>query len=209
MYAVVNTGGKQAKVVKDAVIVVEKLDTEVGDAVTLPVVFLADGERVLATAAELAGVSVSAEVVEHFKGDKQKVFKFQKRKGYKRMKGHRQNLTAVRILEITVGEAPAKTAKAPKASTPEKAAEPKAAAKAKDKAPAAEVAAPEAVKAATPEVAEDAVAAPVKESAAAKPATAVSEVGQCEAVKADGTRCTNKAKEGSKYCGVHAKKHES
>jgi hypothetical protein len=44
--------------------------------------------------------------------------------------------------------------------------------------------------------------------AAGKTAAAAPEAAQCEAVKSDGTRCANKAKEGSKYCGVHAKKYE-
>lgn len=218
MYAVVDTGGKQAKVEKDAVIAVERLKVDVGGTVTLPVLFLADGEKILATPEELAGVSVSAEVLEHFKGDKQTVFKLKKRKGYKRTKGHRQTLTAVRILDITIGEAPAKVAKAAKAAkvakalTPVKAeevVEPKAA----DAGHAPE---PRAVK--TEETAEP--KAPAKKAAAPKeeapkekpakeaPAKAPAEGAQCEAIKTDGTRCANKAKEGSKYCGVHAKKYE-
>jgi large subunit ribosomal protein L21 len=171
MYAVVKTGGKQAKVFKDAVLAVESIEAEVGAVVTLPVLFVADEDRILATPAELAGVSVSAEVLEHFKGEKQIVFKFKKRKGYKRTKGHRQQLTSVRVTDIVLEGAPAKAAKAkPKA-------EPKAETKAE---PAAEAVA---------------TAAPV-------------EAAQCEAVKSDGTRCANKAKDGSKYCGVHAKKYE-
>jgi len=218
MYAVVDTGGKQAKVEKDAVIAVERLKTEVGGTVTLPVLFLADGDRVLATHAELAGVSVTAEVLEHFKGDKQTVFKLRKRKGYKRTKGHRQTLTALRILEITVGEAPVKAAKPSGADeegqprTPAKATAPKA----KAAAPKAEAAAPKAgpatqkAKTAAPEPAAEATQ-PVKEAAVVKPAKAaatLAEAAQCEAVKSDGSRCSNKAKEGSKYCGVHAKKSE-
>lgn len=175
MYAVVNTGGKQAKVEVGTIVAVEKLNDEVGATVSLPVMFIADGERVLATPAEIAGATVTAEILEHFKGEKQIVFKFKKRKGYKRKTGHRQSLTAVRILDIAAGDGtkPAKKA----AEKPAKAAEEKPAKKA-EKAPAA--------------------AAPAADEA---PET-------CAALKADGTRCQNKPKEGSKYCGVHAKKYE-
>jgi len=170
MYAVVNTGGKQAKVEQGSIVAVEKLKVDVGATVSLPVIFIADGDRVLATPAELAGARVTAEVLEHFKGEKLTVFKFKKRKGYKRKTGHRQVLTAVRILEI-VAEGASKPAKAEKP------------------------------------VAEKPAAAPVAE----KPAKAekpVAESTTCAATKSDGTPCTNKVKEGSKYCGVHAKKYE-
>src|SRR5574340_1035205 len=129
MYAVVNIGGKQAKVEQGSIIAVEKLDAKVGDTVSLPVLMVADGERVLVSRDELAGAAVSAEVLEHFKGEKQIVFKFKKRKGYKRTKGHRQVLTSVRILDIVTDGKPAKTAKAekPKAEPVGKSAEVKAA----------------------------------------------------------------------------------
>ena len=204
MYAVVDTGGKQAKVEKDSVIAVERIKADVGGKVTLPVLFLADGEKILATPDELAGVTVSAEVLEHFKGDKQMVFKLKKRKGYKRTKGHRQTLTAVRILDIAVGEAPAKVAKPAKAAEA-KAPEEKVEAPAKAAALKEKLAKekPAKDKPAKPETA-DVVAEPTKKAAAVEPA----EAAQCEAIKSDGTQCANKAKEGSKYCGVHAKKYE-
>lgn len=197
MYAVVNTGGKQAKAEQGAVIAIEKLDAEVGSSVTLPVLFVADGERVLATPSELASVVVTAEVVEHFKGDKQIVFKFQKRKGYKRTKGHRQSLTAVRIVAINLDGKPAKAA--PKAEA-KPAAAPKPKVEPKLKADAKPAAVPKA------EAKPKADAKPAAEKPKAEVAAAAEE--QCAAIKSDGTRCTNKAKEGSKYCGVHAKKYE-
>lgn len=187
MYAVVNSGGKLAKVTQDAVVAVELLDAEVGSVVTLPAVFVTDGERVLATPAELEGVTVTAEVLEHFQGQKQSVFKFKRRKGYKRTKGHRQWYTAVRVTDIAVGAAPAQRTSR------------KAAAAAGAPA-AAESPAEGPVLAETP--------APSEAAAPAEAAQSV-ETGQCEAVKADGTRCANKAKEGSRYCGVHAKKYEA
>src|SRR5512146_203720 len=102
MYAVVKTGGKQLKVEKDATAVVEKLDAEVGAVVELPVLLVSDGEKTHAGAAELSGAKVTAEVVEHFNDDKVVVFKFKKRKGYRRTRGHRQEKTLVRITEIEV-----------------------------------------------------------------------------------------------------------
>lgn len=181
MYAVVNTGGKQAKVETGTLVVVEKLDAEVGATVTLPVLTIADDDRLLVSQADLAGATVTAEVVEHFLGDKQIVFKFQKRKGYKRTKGHRQMLTSIRITDISVegGAKPAKAkAEAPKKEKP--------------------------AKAAPVEAPVEAKADPAKTAATEAPAADT----QCAAIKSDGTRCANKAKEGSEYCGVHAKKHE-
>ncbi|MEL7668481.1 MAG: 50S ribosomal protein L21 [Actinomycetota bacterium] len=175
MYAVVNTGGKQAKVEVGTIVAVEKLKAEVGESVSLPVIFIADGDSIMATPSELAGASVTAEVLEHFKGEKQIVFKFKKRKGYKRTKGHRQQLTAVRVTDIAV----AGGAKAEKAEKPAKAVE-------------------------APEAEAPKVEAPVVEAAASSEAAPQT----CAATKSDGTACTNKVKEGSKYCGVHAKKYE-
>ncbi|MDP2299973.1 MAG: 50S ribosomal protein L21 [Coriobacteriia bacterium] len=159
MYAVINSGGKQAKVEQGTIVAVERLSAEVGDTVSLPVIFVADGDTIYATAAELGGASVTAEVLEHFKGEKQIVFKFKKRKGYKRTKGHRQTLTSLRVTGIAIDGAPVKAEKpAPKAEKP----------------------------------------APVE--------AATEEARVCAAVKSDGSPCTNKAKDGSEYCGVHAKK---
>ncbi|KAF0207427.1 MAG: large subunit ribosomal protein [Actinobacteria bacterium] len=116
MYAVVATGGKQLKVENGAVAVVEKIDAPVGESVTLPVLFVADGDTIL-FGDDAAAVTVTATVVEHFKGDKQIVFKFKKRKGYKKMRGHRQQQTTVLITDIATG-APKKAAKAVKAEAP-------------------------------------------------------------------------------------------
>jgi len=112
MYAVVTTGGKQMKVEKDTVAVVEKIDAPVGDSITLPVLFMADGDAIL-FGDDAAAVTVTATIIEHFKGEKQIVFKFKKRKGYKKMRGHRQQQTAVLITDISTG-APKKAAKAAK-----------------------------------------------------------------------------------------------
>lgn len=113
MYAIVATGGKQLKVAAGDVVVVEKLDAAVGESVTFDVIFLADDDQIVVDPAELASATVTAEVVEQFKGEKCIIFKFKKRKGYKRLKGHRQNLTRVLITEITTVEGVKPKAKAP------------------------------------------------------------------------------------------------
>ncbi len=119
MYAVVATGGKQLRVEKDDVVVVEKLDAAVGDSVTFDVLMVADGDSLSISPEELGSATVVAEVVEHFKGEKAIIFKFKKRKGYKRLRGHRQELTRVRISDVALA-APKKTKKAAaKAEEPE------------------------------------------------------------------------------------------
>jgi len=119
MYAVVSTGGKQFRVAKDDVVLVEKLDAPVGESVTFDVLFAADGEKVTFDPAETASVKVTAEILEHLKGEKAIIFKFKKRKGYKRLKGHRQLQTRVLITDVSA-HAPKKAA--PKKAAPKKAA---------------------------------------------------------------------------------------
>ncbi|MDD5805813.1 MAG: 50S ribosomal protein L21 [Eggerthellales bacterium] len=100
MYAIVKTGGKQYKVAAGDLLNVEKLEAEVGEKVELETLCVVDGDNM--DAKNEAGVKVVAEIVEQFKGPKQLVFKFKKRKNYKRLRGHRQNLTRIQI--VSVGE---------------------------------------------------------------------------------------------------------
>ena len=100
MYAIIKTGGKQYKVSAGDYLNVEKLDAEVGSTVALDAIAVVDGETVIADPAEAAKTKVEATVVEQFKGEKQLVFKFKKRKNYKRMRGHRQNLTRIQISAV-------------------------------------------------------------------------------------------------------------
>lgn len=101
MYAVILTGGKQYKVSEGDVLDIEKLDVEVGSTVDFDVLFVCDGSKIVTESSDLANAKVTGEVVEQFKGDKQVVFKFKKRKGYKRLKGHRQQLTKVKITSVS------------------------------------------------------------------------------------------------------------
>jgi large subunit ribosomal protein L21 len=123
MYAIVSTGGKQLKVAAGDVVSVEKLAAPVGESVKFDVIFLASEDEIVTDPAALASASVTAEVVEHYKGEKAVVFKFKKRKGYKRLKGHRQDLTRVRITDVAAVEKPKKKA-APKKKATEKVEEP-------------------------------------------------------------------------------------
>ena len=129
MYAIVKTGGKQYKVAPGDKVCIEKLDAEPGATVELPVICVVDGDKVEADPEKAAATKVVATVLEHYKGKKQLVFKFKKRKNYKRLRGHRQQLMRVRIDAVGSEKAPAaKKAPAKKAETAEKKAD-KAAAK--------------------------------------------------------------------------------
>ena len=113
MYAVIRTGGKQYKVAPEDVLQIEKIDGAAGDAVQFADVLMIGGEGEPAVGAPLvAGAAVSAEVVEQGRGPKVIIFKKRRRQNYRRKKGHRQDLTTVRILEIfTDGKAPVLVAK--------------------------------------------------------------------------------------------------
>jgi large subunit ribosomal protein L21 len=100
MYAVVKTGGKQYRVEEGQTLLVEKLDGDAGSKLELETLLLAGDEPVFGKAVEKA--HVSAEIVEHVKGPKLRVFKHKPKRGYKRRTGHRQNLTKIKILKLSV-----------------------------------------------------------------------------------------------------------
>ncbi|WP_409432083.1 50S ribosomal protein L21 [Litorimonas sp. RW-G-Af-16] len=101
MFAVIQTGGKQYKVAKDDIIIIEKLDAETGKKVTFGDVLMAgSGADVKVGAPLVSGASVTGEVIEQRKGDKVLVFKKKRRQNYRRKKGHRQNETVVKITGI-------------------------------------------------------------------------------------------------------------
>jgi len=104
MFAVIRTGGKQYRVAKDDVIVVEKLAAEAGADITLPeVLMVGDGASVKVGAPVVSGASVTATVVEHGKGEKIIVFKKKRRHNYRRKNGHRQQQTVLKITQIAAG----------------------------------------------------------------------------------------------------------
>jgi large subunit ribosomal protein L21 len=98
MYAVVNTGGKQYKVMKGETLRIEKIPGEVGSPVTFDkVLMVADGENIRVGQPVLENVAVQAQIVEQDKAKKILVFKYKRRKRYRRKNGHRQPFTAIRI----------------------------------------------------------------------------------------------------------------
>ena len=98
MYAVIETGGKQYRVAEGDTLYVEKLDGDVGDTVSFDrVLLVADGENVNIGRPVVSGAEVTGEIVGHGRDKKVIVFKFKRRKDYRRRNGHRQAFTAVRI----------------------------------------------------------------------------------------------------------------
>jgi large subunit ribosomal protein L21 len=98
MYAVIKTGGKQYRVEQGATLAVERLDGDPGTSVTFEEVLLVGSDNVTRLGRPtVAGASVSATIVEQGRARKVVVFKFRRRKNYKRKKGHRQYFTRVRI----------------------------------------------------------------------------------------------------------------
>ncbi|MBE7636358.1 50S ribosomal protein L21 [Sneathiella sp. P13V-1] len=123
MFAVIKTGGKQYKVAKDDVIKVERLAGEAGDTVTLDQVLAvaADDGALTVGSPVVEGATVSATLLEQGRADKIVVFKKKRRQNYRRKAGHRQDLTVLRITDIS--------AKGAKKAAPKKAAAKKAAPK--------------------------------------------------------------------------------
>jgi len=98
MYAVVSTGGKQYRVQKGETLRVEKIPGEVGSKVTFDkVLMVADGENIRVGQPLIEKAAVQASIVEQDKAKKILVFKYKRRKRYRRRKGHRQPFTAIRI----------------------------------------------------------------------------------------------------------------
>ncbi len=121
MYAIIHTGGKQAKVSEGDVLSVELIkDT---DKVTYtPLLIVADDGTVIADPAKLKKASVTAEILGESAGPKIDIFKYKNKTGYRRRMGHRQKYTTIKVTGITTPGAKKKAAKAPKASKAEKAA---------------------------------------------------------------------------------------
>ncbi|HSB72566.1 MAG TPA: 50S ribosomal protein L21 [Candidatus Methylomirabilis sp.] len=101
MYAIIESGGKQYRVEPGAVVLLERIPGEVGSQVELDrVLLVSDGSLVKVGQPTLAGARVVSQIVAQTRGEKIDVFKFKKRKKYRRKTGHRQELTQVRIAEI-------------------------------------------------------------------------------------------------------------
>ena len=100
MFAIVQTGGKQYKVVVGQEITVEKIEHNVGDKIKLDVLMVSDNENVKAGNPILSDAVCEAEIVEHGKGDKIVVFKYKAKKNERKKQGHRQPYTKLKILAI-------------------------------------------------------------------------------------------------------------
>lgn len=117
MYAVIKTGGKQYRVVAGERLKVEKLVADVGSTVTLDkVLMVTDGDNITIGSPIIAGATVSATVLSHGRADKVMIFKFRRRKHYRKTQGHRQSYTEIQIGAISASGAAAKPAKAAKAA---------------------------------------------------------------------------------------------
>jgi large subunit ribosomal protein L21 len=101
MYAVFKTGGKQYKVAQGDQLRIEKIVAAVGDTVTFEEVLLVGGETAKIGTPLVAGAKVQAKVVAQNRDKKVIVFKFRRRKNYRRKNGHRQPFTALEITGIT------------------------------------------------------------------------------------------------------------
>ncbi len=100
MYAIIATGGKQYRVSQGDIIYVEKLDNQVEDTVTFPVLMLG-GDTIKAGNPLVEGAEVTGKVLQQGRGKKIIVYKFKAKKNYRRKQGHRQPFTKVEITGIT------------------------------------------------------------------------------------------------------------
>jgi large subunit ribosomal protein L21 len=167
MYAIVDIAGQQFKVEKDKKLFVHRLEGNAGSEISFDKVLLIENDgKITIGDPVIKDAAVSAKVVEHVKGDKVLVFKKKRRKGYRKLNGHRQYLTQIEITDIAE-KAAKKTAA--KVAEEKKEAAPKAAAKkTEDGEKAAAPKAASATKAETDKKATEKKAAPAKKPAAKK-----------------------------------------
>jgi large subunit ribosomal protein L21 len=103
MYAIVNINGVQTRVTPDEVIEVPRLTGDPGARLTFDQVLLVGrDDRISVGQPYVSGASLQAEVLEHFRGPKLRIFKFKRRRAYRRRRGHRDERTLLRVTAITV-----------------------------------------------------------------------------------------------------------
>jgi len=103
MYAIVNINGIQTQVTPDAVLEVPRLKGEPGQSLTFDQVLLVSkGDTVAIGQPYVKGASLTAEVVDHLRGPKLRIFKFKRRREYRRRRGHRDERTRLRVTAIQV-----------------------------------------------------------------------------------------------------------
>ena len=102
MYAIVHISGVQTKVTPDEVLDVPRLAGEPGASLKFEhVLLLGDGDKISVGRPTVKGASVSAEILEHRRGKKLRIFKFKRRREYRRRRGHRDELTRIRVIAIS------------------------------------------------------------------------------------------------------------
>lgn len=101
MYAVIKTGGKQYKVAEGEFLKVEKLEGEVGDSIEFAEVLMVGGESTKVGAPLVAGATVTAKIAAQGKDKKVLVFKSKRRKDSRKLRGHRQHRTVLKIEKIS------------------------------------------------------------------------------------------------------------
>ena len=99
VYAIIKAGGRQEKVSVGTVVVVDRMEGEVGDTVELEPIMLVDGDKIT-TAADGISAKVTAEIVRDEKGPKISIIKFKNKTGYRKRQGHRQPLTRLKVTGI-------------------------------------------------------------------------------------------------------------
>jgi len=103
MYAIVNINGVQTRVTPDEVLDVALLKGEPGKSLTFDqVLMVGDGDKISVGQPYVKGASLTAEVLEHFRGPKLRIFKFKRRRDYRRRRGHRDERTRIRVTAISV-----------------------------------------------------------------------------------------------------------
>lgn len=103
MYAVIKTGGKQHRVTEGDVIAIEKINGDRGEAVVFDQVLMVEKEGDIRVGRPVVeGAKVVGEILAQTKGEKLIVYKTKKRKGYHKKNGHRQQLTSMKIKEISI-----------------------------------------------------------------------------------------------------------
>ena len=98
MFAVVKSGGKQYRVTEGQELVVDRIAGDVGDSVELPVGFSADENGF-----DLGERTARVEILEHLRGNKIHIYKYKPKKDHRKKTGHRQELTLVKVLEVSDG----------------------------------------------------------------------------------------------------------
>ena len=101
MYAVIKTGGKQYKVSEGEFLKVEKLEGAVGDSIEFAEVLMVGGEKLVVGAPVVAGATVTAKIAAQGKDKKVLVFKSKRRKNSRKLRGHRQHRTVLKIEKIS------------------------------------------------------------------------------------------------------------